>query len=387
VLECFLHGFFESIGVLRRQAVSESIAFFTTGLAGGGAERVVLTLAEGISELGCLVDLVVTTANGPLALEIPRSIRLIDLGAPRILMSLPRLVTYLRGERPRAVLSALAPANCIAVWAKQVSGVPTRLVLTEHNYLSTASLESAIWRKRFMPWIMRSTYPYADAVVAVSGGVADDLSHTIGLTRDRIDVIHNPVLTPRLLEKSWEAVQHPYFGKGAPVILGVGRLIKQKDFPTLIKAFAIVRKQQEAHLLILGEGEDRARCERLVHELGLEQEVDFAGFVSNPYSYMRKADVFVLSSRWEGFGNVLVEAMACGTPVVATDCPSGPAEILEDGRWGQLVPIGEPNAMATAILRALNGGQVDFLSRAQAFSADQIAECYLHKLVPTGEQK
>jgi glycosyltransferase involved in cell wall biosynthesis len=234
---------------------------------------------------------------------------------------------------------------------------------------------------------MRWTYPYADAVVAVSGGVADDLSRTIRLARDRIRVIYNPVLTREMLEMSHDEVEYPWIGAGKPVILAVGRLVEQKDFPTLVRAFAKVRRDRDAYLVILGEGEERAHIEQIARELGLQESVFMPGFVSNPYACMRQATILALPSRWEGFGNVVVEAMACGTPVVASDCRSGPAEILEDGKWGELFPVGDSNAMAAAILRVLDGRRPDVEVRAQAFSAAPIAALYLRELVGSGGEE
>ncbi|NLO89188.1 MAG: glycosyltransferase, partial [Clostridia bacterium] len=188
------------------------------------------------------------------------------------------------------------------------------------------------------------------AVVAVSQGVADDLVKTTGLMRELIKVIYNPIVTPELLEKAKESIGHPWFKPGQPpVILSAGRLTAAKDFPTLIHAFARVRAERLARLMILGEGEERPNLESLVRELGLESDVSMPEFVENPYAYMARAAVFVLSSAWEGFGNVLVEAMAVGTPVVSTDCPSGPAEILEGGKWGKLVPVGDVEKLAKAL--------------------------------------
>ena len=185
-----------------------------------------------------------------------------------------------------------------------------------------------------------------------------------------------------LFAKSEEALDHPWFLPGEPpVILGVGRLTQAKDFPTLIRAFALVRKKHPARLMILGEGEERSKLETLVQELGLEKEVSLPGFVDNPYKYMKRAAVFVLSSKWEGFGNVLVEAMALGTPVVSTNCPSGPAEILENGRWGRLVPVGDVYALAEAIIETLDEEHhPDVANRAKDFAVELAVEKYINVL-------
>lgn len=354
-----------------------------TALAGGGAERVMLTLAGAFADRGLAVDLVLTRAQGAYEDAIPPGIRIIDLKAPRIIVALPRLVRYLRRERPTVMLSALAPTNCLAVWARCLALVDTRLVLSEHSTLSKASAYAVTRRARILPRLMRWSYRWADSVVAVSEGVADDLSVMLGLARSRIVVIHNPVVTWELLSKAKEPLLHPWFLPGAPpVVLGVGRLMAAKDFPTLIRSFARLRRSRYARLMILGEGEHRASLEALVAELGLQQDVVFPGFVANPYQYMANAALFVLSSRWEGLPTVLIEAMACGIPVVATDCPSGPREILEGGKWGKLVPVGAEVDLAEAIEECMINEEPSVRTRAMHFSAERIATHYLNLLVP-----
>ncbi|MFZ8789918.1 MAG: glycosyltransferase [Acidilobaceae archaeon] len=330
------------------------IALFLPSLRGGGAEKVMVNLALGFVEQGLKVDLVLAKAEGPYLSRVPEEVRVVDLGARRVLYSLPGLVRYLRRERPQAMLSALNYANIVAIWAKLLARVQTHLVVSEHNTLSCSTQNASSVRVKLLPLLIKIFYPYADAVVAVSHGVAEDLITMTGLPMEKVKVIYNPVITPELFAKAEEPLDHPWFRPGEPpVVLGVGRLTQQKDFPTLIRAFALVRKERPARLMILGEGEERPKLEALVRELRLEEDVALPGFVDNPYKYMKRAAVFVLSSRWEGFGIVLVEAMALGTPVVATDCPSGPAEILENGKWGHLVPVGEPLHLARAILKIL----------------------------------
>jgi len=335
------------------------IALFIPTLGGGGAERVILTLAEAFIQHGLKVDVVVSTtrgAYGALRADMPAGARLVDLDTSRLIRSARPLAAYLHRERPDSVLSADAEANCIAVCARALSRARPRLVLSQHTAMSMAAANDPAVRKQWLPFFCRWTYPRADAVVAVSAGVADDLAATIRFPRQRVQVIYNPVITSAMLAKSHEPLEHPWFKPGEPpVVLGVGRLTRQKDFPTLIRAFAILRRQRAARLVILGEGEERRALTDLIEELRIAQDAALPGFVHNPFSYMRAASVFALSSRWEGFGNVVAEALACGTRVVSTDCRSGPAEILEDGKWGTLVPVGEPDALAVAINDALAG--------------------------------
>jgi len=207
-----------------------------------------------------------------------------------------------------------------------------------------------------VPHLVKRFYPWADYVIGISRGVADDLSQTAGLPRDRIKILYNPVVTPELREKARAPLNHPWFETGQPpVVLAVGRLTKQKDFPTLIRAFAQVRQTRPARLLILGEGPDRPALEALVHKLSLEGDVAMPGFVENPYAYMSRVSLYVLSSRWEGLPTVLIEALSCGLPIIATDCPSGPREILANGLYGSLVPVEDVTALAQAIEAGLAG--------------------------------
>jgi glycosyltransferase involved in cell wall biosynthesis len=211
-------------------------------------------------------------------------------------------------------------------------------------------------RWQIFPRLANWFYPWADDIIAVSKGVADDLAHAACLPRDRIQVIYNPIVTSDLYEKSREPFEHPWFNAGEPpVVLAVGRLTAQKAFDILIRAFARIRARRPTRLLILGEGEDRLALQNLVNQLGLDQDVSLPGFVSNPYAYMAHAAVLTLSSRWEGLPTVLVEAMSLGIPVISTDCPSGPREILRDGQYGRLVPVGDSSALVEAMIAALDG--------------------------------
>jgi glycosyltransferase involved in cell wall biosynthesis len=227
-------------------------------------------------------------------------------------------------------------------------------------------------------------YPWADAVIAVSDGVAEQVASLTGMPRERITTIYNPVVTPELLWRSREPVDHPWLAPGQPpVVLGVGKLKIQKGFRTLIRAFARVRAARPARLVILGEGARRRTLEALVDELGLREDVALPGYVENPWAWMSRASVFALSSRWEGLPGALIEAMACGCPVVSTDCPSGPAEILEGGVYGPLVPVGDAGALARAILELLDAppDPARLRARAAAFCVDPALERYLEVLL------
>jgi glycosyltransferase involved in cell wall biosynthesis len=331
-----------------------TIAFFLPSLCGGGAERVIVNLVQGITERGIPVDLVLVAADGALLDQVPPAVRLVDLRAPRAIRSLAPLAGYLRRERPRVLVSSMGHANLIALWAARLAGGGTPVVVTEHNTLSQETQHQRRLVGRLWPHLLRTFYPWANAVVAVSHGAADDLARTSGLPRDRVEVVYNPVITPTMMALARQAPDHAWFAPGQPpVILGVGRLTRQKDFSTLVLAFAEVRRRRTARLIILGEGEERPALEAMVRELGLAQDVALPGFRDNAVAYMAGSEVFVLSSAWEGLPTVLIEALAAGARVVSTDCPSGPREILQEGRLGGLVPVGDRAALAAAILEAL----------------------------------
>lgn len=358
------------------------ISLFLPSLSGGGAERVMVMLANAFSERGQDVDLVLGSAEGPYLKDVLEQVRVVDLGAKRVITSLPALVRYLRKTQPAALLSAMDHSNIIALWARRLARVRTRVVVSVHSTLSI-DVKHSNARGRMIPRIARWCYGWADGVVVVSRGVADDLSNTVDLAQERITVIHNPVVAPEIFVLAKEPVDHPWFrADDVPVVLSVGRLTVAKDYPTLLLAFSLVIKLRPVRLLILGEGEERARLETMIRNLGLEDVVCLPGFAKNPYAYMSKAAVFVLSSAWEGFGNVLVEAMAVGTPVISTDCPNGPAEILENGKYGRLVPVGDAEALADGILSTLDDSTNSEVlrHRANEFSFDDIVNQYLEVL-------
>ena len=359
------------------------VSIFLPSLRGGGVERLALNLAQRFVERGYKVDLLLVQCEGPFLSQVPENINVVDLKAGRVFMSLLTLVRYLRKERPIALLSAMDHSNIIALLAKRLSRIQVRTVVSIHNTFSM-SMKCSNGRARLIPYIARWCYGWADGIIAVSRGVADDLSNTIGLSRKKISVIYNPVIIPEIFKMAKEPVEHPWFNVGEPpVVLSVGRLTKQKDYPTLLYAVSQVITECPIRLIILGEGNERFVLEAMVRDLGLEDVVSFFGFAKNPYAYMSKAAVFVLSSAWEGFGNVLVEAMAVGTPVVATNCPNGPAEILENGKYGRLVPVGNTKALAEGIIATLDCSSADIEAlghRAKEFSYEVAADQYLEVL-------
>jgi glycosyltransferase involved in cell wall biosynthesis len=364
------------------------IAMFIPTLESGGAERVVTNLARSFVELDTRVEIVLARGTGPLQGMLDPSIRVLNLNVRGRVQAVPALTRYLRRVRPGALLSHMDIANVAALASHRLAASDARIVVCSHLAFSAQVRGARRVRDLLVARAMRRLYPRADGIVAVSAGVADDLAQVARISRDRISVIHNPIVTDELLADASARVDHPWFADGGPpVILAAGRLTKQKDYPTLLRAFRRAREERELRLVILGEGEERERLDGLRRELGVLGEVDFTGLVANPYAFMARASLFVLSSAWEGFGNVVVEAMACGTPVVSTDCASGPGEILESGRYGRLVPVGDDGALARAMLTTLDDPpRPEVLrERAEDFRADRAASRYLRVLAGNPE--
>lgn len=396
------------------------IAFLLDNLSGGGAEKVILNLAAGFAQLGHTVDLLVCRPEGVLRNYIPAGVKLVPLRAvnslrgtlaalfadpggireilgvianrkklPKAFRYLPAISHHLKTNKASLLVSALPKSNINAVLARRMSGADTRVVVGAHIHLSAQDREGASKGKKRINALrpmMRRYYSEADEVVAVSNGVARDTADYLGLRRQHVKTIYNPVAAKEMKGLSEMDPGHRWLEQSdIPVVLGIGRFVSQKDFPLLLKAFAELRKKREARLLLLG-GDDssdeqvrhRAELERLASELGIGEDVDMPGFKENPYPYFRRASVFALSSRFEGFGNVLVEALFCGCPVVSTDCPSGPSEILRDGEFGALVPVGDASGLAEAIDTALEqpvDGNV-LRARGEEFSVDRAVDNY-----------
>lgn len=372
-------------GMTRSDArATERIALFVPDLGGGGAERMMVNLANAFAARGLAVDLVSACVGGVYQKEVDQRVRAICLGAPRVLYSLPGLIRYLRRERPVVMLSALTHANLVALCARMLARTRTRVFVSERNVLQTQFARDRSTGERAFIVLMRWLYPRADGAIAVANGVASDLVSVAGLDAERVHTIYNPVVTARIHELASEVAPHPWLEpREPPVVLGVGRLTAQKDFTTLIRAFRMVRNQRICRLVILGEGEERETLRSLVSDLGLSDCVLLPGFQENPFAWMSRASVFVLSSKWEGLPGVLIQAMACGAPVVSTDCHSGPREILEAGKWGRLVPVADSDAMAVAILETLAAtNPPDVARRAADFSVPRSVESYLELLLP-----
>ena len=353
------------------------IALVVPDLDGAGAQRVMLDLAAGFVARGVEVDVVAVRAVGALRDAVPTEARVVDLRAGRAVAALPALARYLRRDRPDAVVSCLSHVNLVAVAAARLVRSRATVMVTQHNQLSSTAPRKTTRRGRAMPRLLRVGFRFADRIVAVSDGVADDLAATLGIPRARIDVVYNPIDFARLRRAATEPAAVDWPGGRGPKLLAVGRLTEQKDLPTLLRALALL---PQARLLVLGDGEDRAALAALARELGVTARVQLPGFVENPFPVFAAADAFVLSSRWEGLPTVLIEALALSPHVVATDCPSGPHEILEGGRFGGLAPVGDPAGLARAIEDELTHPQRDAAPALARYDRDAAAGRYLDLL-------
>jgi glycosyltransferase involved in cell wall biosynthesis len=392
------------------------IAFLLESFKGGGVERNTLILSGLLADRGHDVLLATCRRDGPLAGDMDRRVRyhllepgtllagrllavkadpgglpklllpvLLAMQPPKPLRHLKSLADFLAREQPHAVFAATPHINLLAIWARKLAGVNSRIILGERIQISHYLGERSGWRyRRLLPLIGRS-YPAADGIIAVSNGVADELAFSAGLDRSAITTVYNPVVVPSLEEKAGQPIDHPWFRPGEPpVILSAGRLSDQKDYPTLLRAFARVHEQTPVRLMILGDGgnpkKTAKRQEALMRqasELGIAHEIELPGFISNPYPLMSRAGVFVLSSTYEGLPTVLIEAMACGCPVVSTDYP-GAVEILDHGTWGRLARVGDPASLARAIQETLDASRnpEQLWLRARDFSGERAADAY-----------
>ncbi len=321
----------------------------------GGVEKMVMNLLREIAKHIDNIDLLVLRAKGPHFANIPANVNVIQLKSQHTFTAIPEIAAYLRKARPEQMLVAKDRAARAAVRARALSGVSTPITVRLGTNLSTALSH----RSRFNAWLrtfpMKRIYAKIDKVVAVSQGVADDTQAITGLSPDKIVVIRNPVITPGFFPAADAVAPHPWLAdKTLPVVMGVGRFSVQKDFETLIRAFHAIQPTHPSRLMILGDGKMREELTQLIHQLGLDERVALPGFQNKVTEWVSHADVFVLSSRWEGSPNALTEALALGIPSVSTRCPSGPDEVLDNGRYGPLVPMGDAAAMASAITNVLD---------------------------------
>lgn len=363
--------------------MTKRLAIFAATSGHSGVDRNLGNLIPALAARGVQVDVLHIRNHGPHIDPLPANVRIVELGTAHVNTSLFALIRYLRRERPDTLLADKDKVNRLALWARFLAGAPARVVVRLGINISQNLATRGAWTRWAQRTSIRLFYRWADAIIVPSEGVAVDLAILARLPRERIDVLPNPVVTPGLLALAAKPAGDPWLDEvRVPVILGVGELSSRKDFETLVRAFALVRRERPCRLVIVGRGRQRDNLLALAADLGIADDVALPGFVANPYAYMHRASVFVLSSRIEGFGNVLVEALAAGAPVVSTDCPSGPNEILDGGRYGILVPVGNAETMARAIIETLDHPPAPEQRRiaAERFSVDISAHRYLEVL-------
>lgn len=361
------------------------IAIYLPNLAGGGVERAYLELANVLTTKGVSVDLVLAHRTGPYIAEIPGGIRIVELHATRKLNAVLRLARYLRRAKPAALLSGGDVSNAVALVASMAAGRMEQCVISQRAVIRAA------WQvqrpRTWWAWmaVLKMLYRRATLIICNSEAAQRELIQDFGLDGARCPVVYNSVDIDHIQHQAKILPDDPWFAPGTPpVVISVGSLTPRKDMATLIRAFAIARQTHTCRLILLGEGPERARLEALVREWKLEHYVRMPGFVANPFPMIRRARVLVSASLAEGCPNVLQQALACGTPIVATDCPGGTTEILENGRWGRLVPVGDAKAMAAAIARTLDGDlPPDGRVRAARFDRERTASLYLELLIPS----
>lgn len=346
----------------------------------GGAERVTLLLANELVARGMRVGIAAYVKRGEFLDSVDPRIPVVEIGGSGLFRAILPLWRLIRRTRPTALVGVMNTCNVAAVVAGRLARTGARIVLIEHNQVDKSAdfFRSSARSYRAIPWI----YPRADAIVCVSDGVRESLCRYSGMTPDKMQVIHNPIVSDELIDMAGQPCSHPWANDpGVPLILAVGRLAPAKNYPMLLRAFGILRAQRPARLLILGNGSGE-RLAALAVEMGLSADVELHGYTSNPYAFMSRASLFVLSSSWEGFPTVLVEALACGSPAVATDCPSGPREILLDGDLGELVPVGDEQALAAAMMRALDAPprREALMLRGRGFSVERAVDNYARLL-------
>lgn len=347
------------------------IAIFLPSLRGGGAERVSVSLANELAARGHRVDLVIASEGGAYRSHVASSVNVVEFAVPRVSRALGPLVQYMRASRPAVLLAVMTHCNAIAVIAKWLAFSRTRVIVSEHNStaVNTPTLPSRLVR--------RYLYLGAHAVVAVSKGIRGELLAESRVLSRRVVTIYNPLDTVQIQRLSLEPLEHPWVGSNVPFAVAVGSLTPQKDFATLLRALSGVNRSRDLRLVILGEGPLLGTLQTEAAELGIASKVEFLGFQPNPFAWMKHSDVFVLSSRWEGLPGVLLEALACGVKIVSTDCETGPREILESGTWGRLVPPGDADSLASALIASLDDRRpIDVRVRADYFALHRAVDRY-----------
>jgi len=339
---------------------NNKVSFFLPSFGAGGAERALINIFKGLNKDSYTLSLVLVEKKGDFIRELPSGLDIISFETRSIIRIFFKLRSFFLSEKPDIFISVFPRLSVLAVLAKILSKSDTKVVIIEHSVFSSTAANARTFFRRIIakfvfPILMRVLYGHAQQVICVSGGVANDISKITGISRNKIEVIHNPIIGSEIRSLAQDNVSFSWISeRREPIILAVGRLVKAKDYPTLLRAFSLIIREIPAKLIIIGEGEEKIELEKFVIKLNIADSVAFLGFQSNPYKYMAKSSVFVLSSIQEGFPTVIAEAMASGVPVVSTNCKSGPSEIIKDGENGLLVPVGDSKTLSKAILKLLN---------------------------------
>ena len=373
------------------------LAIFLATSGHSGVDRLALNLVPALARRGYRVDVLQVRGHGPHFATVPTGVRIVDLGTAHTYTSLPALTRYLRHEQPRSLYCDKDRLNHTAILARALAqglrAPGTYLAVGTGTTLSLDCAERGWLHALKTRFSTGQLYPLADNVIVTSKGVADDMAAYTGLDRNLIEVVPCPVVSPEVFGGNFSVPDHPWFQEaGPPIIMGLGELCGRKDFATLIRAFALLRRELPARLMILGRGKDRDRLLALARDLGVADALDLPGFVPNPLDYLAQARLFAFTSTLEGLGFALIEALAVGIPTVSTDCPSGPREILQDGKYGPLVPVGDHQALAAAMLATLRNPlpRAFLLEAARPYEIEGATSAYVKALAlpspcPAGE--
>ena len=359
------------------------VAIFAATSGHSGVDRIFKNLVPWLGKSGYRVDVLTIEGHGPSLQDLPDMIRVLNLGTRHVASALPPLVRYLRKHRPEALLTDKDRVNRTACLARRLAGGPTRLYLRLGTNVSTNLASRGFLDRWTQKLSMRYLYAQADGLLFPAKSIADDFICMTGLKAEKVKVVPSPIVKDDIFSKGLEPAEHPWFrNKTSPVVLGVGELSGRKNFEMLVKAVAQVQETRTCRLILLGKGKRRASLKSLSEKLGIADRVDLPGFVENPYPFIASADVVVVSSRWEGLAVVLIEALALGTPVISTDCPSGHRDVLRNGSIGFLIPIDDHSGMAQAIFKTLNDPvpQKTLQEAARPYEIERSTQAYLEAM-------
>jgi len=361
------------------------IAFILPNLGGGGAERTILNLCSNLNREKFEITLILGKKKGEYIKFLPSDIEIFDLRVNHVMFSLSKLLKLIKKIKPDIIFSTLTHMNIVVLLLKYLFSKNIKIIIREANFFSTAYKESRNLKAKILPFFIKLLYNKANKIIFLSKGMSEDFYRVFSnyIEKPKMLVIPNPINIRKIDELKYEDIHEQLFEDGNKRIIAIGRLTKQKGYKYLLDAVSlIIREISNIKLLILGEGEDRKFLEEYAKKIGVSKYVCFCGFKSNPYKYLAHSDVFVLASLWEGFGNVILEAMACGIPVVATDCPSGPREIISHMEDGLLVPVRDAKSLATAIIELLRNESLreklvtNAFKKVGNFDVDKIVNIY-----------